>query len=144
MIEKIRIGVERMIDDQIRKYVRAEVTIDDAVTASITRIAINVRGADIRAIPITPLNISARGIKFSSSYDFTVGILMDLDIQIEDKKIQTTGKIVRKEVGETQGAHETVYEYAMSFSRLSEYNQIIITSYVKKKTIDHIQRLRGR
>lgn len=126
-----------MIDDQIRKYVRAEIEEDDHIEASITRIASNLRDAPVNPIPITPLNISAKGLKFYAKYRFTTGIIVDLRIKLEDKIVLTSGKITRME--EIEDGHV----YAVSFNVIKEYNSIIISSFVKRKTIDHIQRLRG-
>lgn len=127
-----------MIDDQIRKYVRADVDINDPVEIKITRIATNLKGTLVNPISVTPINISARGVKFSSELAFTTGIMLDLWMKVEDKIIQTTGKVVRmEEDGDS-------YNYAVSFSMLKEYNIAIITGFVKRKTIDHIQHLRGQ
>lgn len=126
-----------MIDDQIRKYVRAEIDETDNVTVNIIRIATMLKGAEIKPITVRPINISARGIKFESEYDFGSGIMLDLLITIEDKTIQTTCKIVRREQVEKK------YQYAVTFSLLKEYNVLIISNYVKRKMIDHIQQMRG-
>jgi hypothetical protein len=127
-----------MIDDQIRKYARADISDGDMVKVQITRIATNLKGAMVNPIPVQPINISARGIKFSTNLIFTTGIMLDLSIKLEDKIIQTTGKLVRMEkVDET-------FKYAVSFSLLKEYNKNIISNFVKRKTIDHIQHLRGQ
>lgn len=130
-----------MIDDQIRKYVRAEVTNDDSVEVKITRIATNTKGIIINPIVVRPINISARGVKIESHLVFTTGIMIDLWIRIEDKEVTTTGKIVRMEPA---GDKSEFYHYGISFSLLNEFNRIIIASFVKKKTIDHIQHLRGQ
>lgn len=126
-----------MIDDQIRKYVRAEVDETDNISVQIIRIATMLKGAEVKPIKVKPLNISARGVKFESELDFGSGIMLDLLIGIEDKTIQTTCKIVRKEF--TKG----LYHYAVTFSLLKEYNVLIISNFVKRKMIDHIQQMRG-
>jgi len=126
-----------MIDDQIRKYVRTEVDENDNITVSIVRIATMLKGAEVKPIVVKPINISARGLKFESELDFGTGIMLDLLITIEDKTLQTTCKIVRGE--QIQGK----FQYAVTFSLLKEYNVMIISSYVKRKMIDHIQQMRG-
>lgn len=128
-----------MIDDQIRKYVRTEIDNSDNIEIKITRIATNVKGTNINPIEVYPINISARGVKVMSNYALTIGIMVDLWIRVEDKIVQTTGKIVRMEPVE-----DKVYHYAISFSLLNEFNRIIISSFVKRKTVDHIQQLRGQ
>jgi len=126
-----------MIDDQIRKYVRADIGDMDNVEVSITRIASNKREAVVNPIQVRPLNLSARGVKFNIDLALTTGIMLELRIKVEDKLVTTMGKVVRME--DTKKG----YNYAVSFIMLKEYNKIIISSFVKRKTIDHIQQLRG-
>ncbi len=127
-----------MIDDQIRKYARATIEENDLIEVKITRIATNLKGTLVNPITVIPLNLSARGVKFKSNLAFTTGIMLDLWMKVEDKLIQTTGKIVRME------EDDDGYTYAVSFGMLKEYNKVMITSFVKRKTIDHIQHLRGQ
>lgn len=127
-----------MIDDQIRKYARAEISEEDSVEIKITRIATNAQGKMINPIPVTPLNISARGVKFCTEFVFPTGIMLDLVIKIEDKIIQTTAKIVRMEKA------GDIYAYGVTFGLVKEYNSVIIASFVKRKTIDQIRNLRGQ
>ncbi len=127
-----------MIDDQIRKYVRAEIEYLDAVDIWITRIASNLRDAVVNPIPVEAINISARGVKFESNLLLPVGIMVELRMKIEDKIVQTSGKIVRVE---QDGDN---YCYGVSFSILKEYNKIIISSFIKRKAIDQIHKLRGQ
>lgn len=127
-----------MIDDQIRKYARSEIDENDLIEIKITRIATNLKGTLINPISVEPLNLSARGVKFRSRLAFTTGIMLDLWMKVEDKLIQTTGKVIRME------ENGDGFDYAVSFGLLKEYNKVIITSFVKRKTIDHIQELRGQ
>lgn len=126
-----------MIDDQIRKYVRAEVDETDNLIVNIIRIATMLKGAEVKPIVVRVINISARGLKFESEYKFAAGIMLDLLIGIEDKTLQTTCKIVRAE--QVNDKHQ----YAVTFSLLKEYNVMIISNFVKRKMIDHIQQMRG-
>lgn len=128
-----------MIDDQIRKYVRAQIDENDTVVAYITRIANGAKEAIIQPISVVPLNISSRGMKFLSNLTFSRGIIMDLSVKIEDKNITATAKVVRME----PDANGYV-SYGVLFTQISDFHQIIISNFVKRKTIDYIHQLRNQ
>lgn len=128
-----------MIDDQIRKYVRAQIDEQDAVLAYVTRIANGTKEAIVQPIPVKPINISSRGMKFLSKLTFSRGILMDLMVKIEDKNITATAKVVRMEE-----AADGFVSYGVLFTQVSDFHQIIISNFVKRKTIDYIHNLRNQ
>lgn len=127
-----------MLEDQIRRYVRVEITEEDPIHVKISRIGTQKLIKEIPAIEVAPINLSAQGIKIRTTYQFKEGILVELSMAIEGKHIQATGKILR------ELAHEDVYEYAINFTIMNEYNRTIIMNYVKRRTIHHIKSLRGQ
>ncbi len=127
-----------MLEDQIRRYVRVEVTSEDPIHVKINRIGTRQMIKEIPAIGVKTINLSAQGIKIRSDYRFKEGILVELSMSIEGKQIQGTGKILRESLS------GDMYDYAISFTQMNEYNKTIITNYVKRQTIYHIKSLRGQ
>lgn len=130
--------VYNMLEDQIRRYVRVEVTKEDPIHVKISRIGTRQMIKEIPSIGVETVNLSAQGIKIRSPYRFKEGILVELAMTIEGKQIQATGKILREIVSGEQ------YDYAISFTIMNEYNKGIIMNYVKRQTIHHIKSLRGQ
>lgn len=127
-----------MLEDQIRRYVRVEVTEEDPIHVKISRIGTQQMIKEIPSIGVETINLSAQGIMIRSPYQFKEGILVELSMSIEGKQIQATGKILR------EIADGDMYDYAISFTIMNEYNKTIIMNYVKRQTIHHIKSLRGQ
>ncbi len=125
-----------MIDDDIRKYTRAIVDDSDQIEVSITSLS-NYKGeAVLRPILVEPIDIGAYGMKFRCKYLLTKGVKIGLTIILNDKKIDAFANIVRLErVGGK-------YDVAVNFVSLTEYQVLILSSYIKRKTVDSIRRLR--
>lgn len=125
-----------MIDDEIRKYTRASVSEGDQIDVTIVSIS-NYRGeAVLRPIKVTPVDVSAYGMKFNCKYQLTKGAKIGLSIRLYDKKIDTVANIVRVERADLK------YDVAVNFAGLTEYQVLILSSYIKRKMVDSIRRLR--
>ncbi len=125
-----------MIDDEIRKYTRATVDEGDQIEVTITSIS-NYRGeAVLRPILVEPIDVGAYGMKFRCRYQLTKGTKIGLSIRLYDKQIDTVASIVRIEQVDMH------YDVAVSFVSMTEYQVLILSSYIKRKTVDSIRRLR--
>ena len=125
-----------MIDDKIRKYNRVIIGEDDKVDVNIVSIS-NYKGeAVLRPIAVDPIDVGAYGMKFICRYQLTKGAKIGMTIRLYDKKIETVSIVVRVEKVDIK------YNVAVSFIGLTEYQVLILSSYIKRKTVDSIRKLR--
>lgn len=132
---------DTVIDDNIRKYARANVDVNDKVEVQILKISNELSGKSItKPISITPLNLSTHGMKFVTRYRLPVGIKVTMEVMINRKKIVLNGKITRV----LQEAETEFYDCAVKFTDIAEFDAALINEFIKKKTVLKINELRSQ
>lgn len=126
-----------MLESQIRQYIRATVEESDKLDVSIINIANSLNEKElINPILVKPLNISGQGIKFKTPLALPQFIKLGLRIRIEDKLMDVKGTVIRIHRG-------AEYEYAVNLTDISDYQQLLISSFIKRKMVEQIHQLRN-